>query len=117
MIEKNFNGYDVAELFAEAAEAAETAEANNMELFITNSPITFTNVVAGEKCHNGGEYGFYTRYYPIAGFDGIYAVETITTCEFDNCGCGFEGIKPLTVAEYKRLREQSDIVEASGSQY
>ena len=112
---RNLDGYDVAELFWEAKNAVEASA--NEELFVSKHKFSFTDVVAGEKCHNGGEYGFYTHYYPLAGFDGIYAVETTCTCDFDNCGCGFEGIKPLTLAEYKRLREKSDIVEASGSQY
>ena len=87
------------------------------KLHISEKDIVFTNVFPGEKCNNGGEYGFYTRYCPIPGYPGIYRVFTETTCDFDACGTGYEGIKALTTAEYRELLKESDEIEAAGSLY
>ena len=82
----------------------------------SSEPLTFVDVVAGEKSNNGGEYGFYTTYYPTE-HAGVYRVWTHTTCDFDPCGTGYEGIRALTMSEYRRLRRESDKVEAAGSLY
>lgn len=84
------------------------AYAKGKRLYISDRPIRFTDVVPGEKSYNGGEYGFYTVYYPIPEHPGIYRVFTETTCDFDACGTGYEGIRALTVSEYRRLRRKSD---------
>ena len=91
--------------------------AEGKKLHISDVEIVFTDVVAGEKCHNGGEYGFYTLYSPIPEYPGIYRVWTGTTCDFDACGTGPQGIRALTVREYRRLKKASDKVEARGSLY
>lgn len=85
--------------------------AEGKKLHISDVEIVFTDVVAGEKCHNGGEYGFYTLYSPIPEYPGIYRVSTGTTCDFDSCGCGYQGIRALTVREYRRLKKASDKVK------
>ncbi len=91
--------------------------AQGKKLHISNEDIVFTDVVAGEKCNDGGEYGFYTRYSPIPGYPGIYRVSTECTCDFDRCGTGYQGIRALTSREYRRLKKASDRVEAKGSLY
>lgn len=48
-----------------------------------------TLVEAGEKSNNGGDYGFYMEYRKTE-VDGLYEVSSYTTCDFDNCGTGFE---------------------------
>ena len=93
------------------------AYAEGKKLHIAESDVVFTDVVPGEKHHDGGEYGFYTRYRPIPGHPGIYRVSTECTCDFDSCGCGYQGIRALTVREYRRLKKASDKVEARGSLY
>ena len=93
------------------------AYAKGKKLHLSNEDIVFTDVVPGEKHHDGGEYGFYTRYSPIPGYPGIYRVSTETSCEFDACGTGPQGIRALTAREYRRLKKASDKVEAAGSLY
>jgi hypothetical protein len=85
--------------------------AEGKKLHIAESDVVFTDVVPGEKRNNGGEYGFYTRYSPIPGYPGIYRVSTETTCDFDTCGTGYQGIRALTVREYRRLKKASDKVK------
>lgn len=93
------------------------AYAAGKKLHISEDDIVFTDVVPGEKCNNGGEYGFYTRYSPIQEHPGIYRVYTETTCDFDACGTGYEGIRALTIAEYRKFRKESNEIEAAGSLY
>ena len=93
------------------------AYAKGKKLYVSNEPIQFTDVVPGRKRFNGGEYGFYTVYYPIPEYPGIYRVFTETTCDFDACGTGYEGITALTIAEYRKLRKKSDEIEDVGSLY
>jgi hypothetical protein len=93
------------------------AYAKGKKVHISDVDLVFTNVVPGEKHRDGGEYGFYTRYSPIPEYPGIYKVFTETTCDFDACGTGYEGIRALTVREYRRLKKASDKVEARGSLY
>jgi hypothetical protein len=91
--------------------------AEGKKLYISNEDVVFTDVMPGDRCYNGGEYGFYTRYSPIPGYPGIYRVSTECTCDFDRCGTGPQGIRALTVREYRRLKKASDRVEAEGSLY
>lgn len=86
-------------------------------LYVSLEPIRFTNVVPGKKYNNDGEYGFYTCYIPITEYPGIYRVYTECTCDFDRCKIGYEGIRALTVQEYRKLRKASDEVEDMGSLY
>lgn len=76
---------------------------------------TCTNVVAGEKCHNGGEYG-YTKYTPTM-LVGIYSMESSCTCDFDRCRARFEGYAILTQKKYKELISESARIEAERSLY
>lgn len=93
------------------------AFAAGKKLHVCKEDIIFTDTVPGEKCNNGGEYGFYTRYSPIPGHPGIYRVYTETTCDFDACGTGYEGIHCLTEEDYRELRKASDEIEAAGNLY
>lgn len=49
----------------------------------------------GDKCNDGGEYGYYTDFRKTE-IPGLYDVESWTTCDFDSCGTGFEGFAWLT---------------------
>lgn len=91
--------------------------AEGKKLHTSDVDVVFTDVVPGEKSRDGGEYGFYTRYSPILGHPGIYRVSTETSCDFDSCGTGYQGIRALTVREYRRLKKASDRIEARGSLY
>jgi len=86
------------------------------DLFISSEEIKFTNVVAGKKCCNGGEYGFYTIYTPAI-FPGVYKVRTETTCDISRCGTDPECFEALSTSKYKMLRKESDRIEAEGSKY
>jgi hypothetical protein len=86
-------------------------------LHVSKEDIVFTDVVPGVHCNNGGEYGFYTRYCPIPEYPGIYRIYTETTCDFDSCDTGYEGIEALTAEDYQELRKVSDEIEAAGSLY
>src|SRR5690554_3988264 len=92
-------------------------QAEGKTLYVSEKDILFTDTVPGTKCNNGGEYGFYTRYSPIPGHPGIYRVYTETTCDFDACGTGYEGIYCLTEDDYKEFRKASDEIEAVGNLY
>ena len=49
----------------------------------------------GDKCNDGGEYGYYIDFRKTE-IPGLYDVESWTTCDFDSCGTGFEGFTWLT---------------------
>lgn len=49
----------------------------------------------GDKCNDGGEYGYYMDFRKTE-IPGLYDVESWTTCDFDSCGTGFEGFTWLT---------------------
>lgn len=49
----------------------------------------------GDKCNDGGEYGYYIDFRKTE-IPGLYDVESWTTCVFDSCGTGFEGFTWLT---------------------
>lgn len=119
--EPDFPAAEVGELIAEYHRSEDIkkalAFAEGKKLKVSNEKLTFTEVVAGDKCNNGGEYGFWTEYRPIAEYPGLYEVYSRSSCDFDSCGTGYEGIKALTVSEYRRLRRESDEVEEAGSLY
>ena len=112
---------DVLEAIQDWQESVELSKAlsfaEGKELHVSETDVVFTDTVPGEKHRDGGEYGFYTRYSPIPGYPGIYRVSTETSCEFDACGTGYQGIRALTTREYRRLKKASDKVEAAGSLY
>ena len=97
---------DFAELLNDLQEVAFTYKAKPEGELYTGSSFIVTDVIPGEKCHNGGEYGFYTDYIQTD-IPGLYAVETSTTCDFDRCGTGFEGLRWLTLEDYNRVVEKS----------
>jgi len=72
----------------------------------TGKGFCVTDQVAGDKCNNGGEYGFYTDYVKTK-IPGLYARKTWTTCDFDSCGTGFEGFEWLTVQEVEKIKNES----------
>lgn len=86
-------------------------------LHVETEPFCFTQVVPGEKSSNGGEYGFWEQWIPIPKIPGIYKVYSQTTCDFDSCGTGFEGVRLLTEQDYIARKAESDKVEANGSLY
>ncbi|NCB44776.1 MAG: hypothetical protein EOM59_19470 [Clostridia bacterium] len=94
-------------------------EARQMEnwLHVAEEPFRFTIVAPGEKSSNGGEYGFWEEWVPIPNLPGLYRVYTETSCDFDSCGTGFEGVRLLTEQDYIARKAESDKVEANGSLY
>ena len=86
------------------------------KLHIESNEITFVDVVPGDKCNDGGEYGFYTVLVPTE-VGGLYEEFTCTTCDFDDCGTGRQGYKWLTESEYSSLKEESERIQEAGSLY
>ena len=119
--DETFPVYDVLDAIDEWRENEELrnaiAYAKGKKLYISDRDIVFTDVVPGEKHQDGGEYGFYTRFTPFPGYPGIYRVFTETTCDFDACGTGYQGIRALTVRDYRRLKRASDEVVRRGCLY
>lgn len=84
---------------------------DGVELYVSSEPIRFTDEVAGEKASDGGEYGFYSTYYPTE-LEGVYEYYTSTTCEFDTCGTGYEGLVILSQDRYHYLvKEEKKVLE------
>ncbi len=99
-------GWEFAELLNDLQEVVFTAQPKPEGELYTGGSFSVTDVVPGEKCNNGGEYGFYTDYIQTD-IPGLYAVETSTTCDFDRCGTGFEGLHWLTLEDYDRITATS----------
>ena len=97
---------DFAQLLKDLKETLFTAQPRPEGKLYEGSSFIVTDVIPGEKCNNGGEYGFYTEYIRTT-TPGLYAVETSTTCDFDRCGTGFEGLRWLTLEDYDRIVEKS----------
>lgn len=97
---------DFAELLSDLQEVVHTLQSKPVGELYTGSSFSVTDVIPGEKCNNGGEYGFYTDYIQTD-IPGLYAVETSTTCDFDRCGTGFEGLRWLTLEDYDRITAAS----------
>lgn len=76
----------------------------------------FTDVIPGERCNNGGEYGFYSSYYPTER-KGVYEYYTRCTCDFDACGTGREGFVVLTKDDLARLIKDHEAVLERGCLY
>ena len=79
----------------------------NVELY-TGEGFTIEDIPAGEKCNNGGDYGFYTNYRKTD-IDGLYKVTTWTTCDFDSCGTGFQGYEWITADKFEELHNSENI--------
>lgn len=84
-------------------------EKPNVELY-TGAGFTIEDIPAGEKCNNGGEYGFYTNYRKTD-IDGLYKLSTWTTCDFDACGTGFQGYEFISQDEVKKLYYSDNFYE------
>lgn len=84
-------------------------EKPNVELY-TGDGFIVEDVPAGEKCNNGIEYGFYTNYRKTD-IDGLYKVVTWTTCDFDNCGTGFQGYEWIIKDKFEELSNSEKIFE------
>ena len=79
----------------------------------TGDSFRVTEVVPGDKCNNGGEYGFYSVFSqtPIS---GVYFWRRTTTCDFDECGTGPQGYVVLTKSIVERiLKESKKITDAA----
>ena len=68
----------------------------------TGDGFRITLVEAGEKCNDGGDYGFYMEFRKTD-VEGLYEVSSCTTCDFDNCGTGFECYTWLTNEYAKKI--------------
>ena len=79
------------------------AKANALSTTVRFTGDTFevVEVVAGEKCSNGGEYGF-TSIFMRTKVPGVYYWIRETTSEF-NCGTGPQGYVVLTENMVKRI--------------
>lgn len=78
----------------------------------TGDGFTIEDVEPGEKCNNGGEYGFYTNYRKTD-IDGLYRVSTWCTCDFDNCCTGFQDYEWISNKVFEELRDTRGIYEYS----
>lgn len=75
------------------------------------------NKAPGEKCWNGGEYGFYSI-YNASPIPGVYYVTTYTTCDIEDLGTGFEGVEYVSKDRYKELREmEAEAFEEAEREY
>ena len=106
---------DFADILESIHRILATVEPRPAGELYTGDGFKVTDTLPGEKCNNGGEYGFYTSYVKTD-IPGLYAVETSTTCDFDACGTGFEGFQWLTIDDYKRVVADSlaELRKASG---
>lgn len=66
----------------------------------------FTTQEPGDKCHDGGEYGFYDHYVKTS-IPGWFYNYTSTTCDFDPCGTGFQDIISLDMFDIEELKKKS----------
>ena len=81
----------------------------NVELY-TGDGFTIEDIPAGEKCNNGGEYGFYTNYRKTD-IDGLYKVTTWCTCDFDDCGTGFQGYEWISKEEFENFYDSDNFYD------
>ena len=81
----------------------------DIELY-TGRGFIIEDVPAGEKCNNGGEYGFYTNYRKTD-IDGLYKITTWCTCDFDSCGTGFQGYEWIIKDKFEELSNSEKIFE------
>lgn len=104
----------------EACKAVEAMRVKN-KANLPNRHIRLTDVCPGEKCNNGGEYGFYTHLEQVV--RGIFLIYTTTTCDFDRCGTsgypdpGEEQYVVLTNQQLDDMIAESNRIEAAGSLY
>lgn len=108
---------DFAQLLKDLRETLFTYKAKPEGELYEGGSFIATDVIPGEKCNNGGEYGFYTEYIQTD-IPGLYAMETSCTCDFDRCGTGFEGLRWLTLEDYDRITAASlEPIEETAKDY
>lgn len=79
----------------------------------TGDSFTVTEIVPGDKCNNGGEYGF-ASVFTKTKVPGIYFWDRETTCDFDGCGTGPQGYVVLTKEKvFRMLEEEKRITSAA----
>lgn len=110
-----------AEFYDQVAFDAACEEAAKIPVHRLAPPVYIrcTDVVPGEKCNNGGEYGFYSHYEPTD-TPGVFWSWTTTTCDFDRCGTtGYDGGEyiVLTKKRMRRLMQISDRIKEGGNLY
>lgn len=71
----------------------------------TGDSFEVTEVVSGDKCSNGGEYGF-SSVFTKTSVPGVYFWERTTTSEFE-CGTGPQGFVVLTNSMVARIMDAS----------
>lgn len=106
--------------FESACKEADMKADQGMRLgTIDGEELELTDVVPGDRCNNGGEYGFYTCLQPTE-HPGVFWRWTWTTCDFDKCDTsGYEGgeYAVYTQAELDAAIEESEAIKAAGSLY
>ena len=111
-VEEVLREYDERQDFKSACEKADIKE----EPLYDGEDFSITTTVAGEKCNDGGEYGFW-KTYSRTNRKGVYRIVSHTTCDIDACGTGYIGYDAITCSDYERLMVESERVEARGSLY
>ena len=110
--------YDLKE--AEKA-LLEVPVADRAKLPNQQNSISLTDTVPGDKCDDGGEYGFYTHLECRR--PGLFIIYDTCTCDFDMCGTtgypepGEEDFVVLTQKELDEMIAESSRIEAEGNQY
>lgn len=105
--------------FEKACKEADSKAAQGIRLGALNGELDLTDVVPGDRCNNGGEYGFYTSLQSTE-HPGVFWRWTWTTCDFDRCDTtGYEGGEYVvyTQAELDAAIEESEAIKAAGSLY
>lgn len=110
--EEALREYDERQDFESACKKADSA----VEPLYDGDDFEVVDTVAGEKCNDGGEYGFGTTYSRTS-HTGVYRVISYTTCDIDACGTGYEGYQAITRLDFERMMAKSERVEARGSLY
>lgn len=78
----------------------------------TGDSFKAVEVVAGEKCNNGGEYGF-SSVFTKTSVPGVYYWTRTTTSEFE-CGTGPQGFVALSNDMVDRiLAESKKVIDAA----
>lgn len=73
----------------------------------TGNSFTVTEIVPGDKCNNGGEYGF-ASVFTKTSVPGVYYWTRTTTCDFAECGTGPQGYVVLTENMVDRILTASE---------
>lgn len=103
--------------FEEACKEADKLDPESLGTL--DGDLDLTDVVPGDRCNNGGEYGFYTSLQPTE-HPGVFWRWTWTTCDFDRCDTsGYDGGEYVvyTQAELDSAIEESEAIKAAGSLY